>query len=65
MKKIIITAFSFFLLINLHAQNNVDRSKQPKAGPAPVISVGTPVTYKLPNGITVLQFEYLRAANFF
>ncbi|MEO8112173.1 MAG: pitrilysin family protein, partial [Ginsengibacter sp.] len=57
MKKIIITAFSFFLLINLHAQNKIDRSKQPKAGPAPVISVGIPVTYKLPNGITVLVVE--------
>lgn len=57
MKKIIITAFSFLMLVNLQAQNKIDRSKQPAAGPAPVISVGTPVTYKLPNGITVLVVE--------
>ncbi|MDQ6761170.1 MAG: insulinase family protein, partial [Bacteroidota bacterium] len=57
MKKIIITAFSFLMLVNLPAQNKVDRSKQPAAGPAPVISVGSPVTYKLPNGITVLVVE--------
>ena len=57
MKKIIITAFGFLLLLNLHAQKKIDRSKQPEAGPAPVISVGTPVTYKLNNGITVLVVE--------
>ncbi len=57
MKKIIITAFGFLLLLNLHAQKKIDRSKQPEAGPAPVISVGTPVTYRLNNGITVLVVE--------
>ncbi len=57
MKKIIITAFSFLLLLNVHAQKKVDRSKQPEAGPAPVISVSTPVTYKLANGIIVLVVE--------
>ncbi len=57
MKKIIITAFSFLLLLNVPAQKKIDRSKQPEAGPAPVISVGTPVTYKLDNGITVLVVE--------
>ncbi len=57
MKKIIITVFSFLMLVNLQAQNKIDRSKQPAAGPAPVISVGTPVTYKLSNGITVLVVE--------
>ncbi|MEO6639331.1 MAG: pitrilysin family protein [Ginsengibacter sp.] len=57
MKKSIITAFSFLMLVSVQAQNKVDRSKRPEAGPAPVISVGTPVTYKLPNGITVLVVE--------
>ncbi len=56
MKKIIITAFSFLVILNADAQK-IDRSKQPEAGPAPVISVGTPVTYKLNNGITVLVVE--------
>ncbi len=57
MKKIIITAFSFLVILNIHAQKKIDRSKQPEAGPAPVVSVGTPVTYKLGNGITVLVVE--------
>lgn len=57
MKKIIITAFSFLVILNTHAQKKVDRSKQPEAGPAPVISVSTPVTYKLANGIIVLVVE--------
>lgn len=35
----------------------VDRTKQPKPGPAPVITIGDPVIYKLDNGITVLVVE--------
>ena len=57
MKKTIITAFSFLVILNTNAQQKIDRTKQPDAGPAPVISVGTPVTYKLGNGITVLVVE--------
>ncbi|MEO8568170.1 MAG: hypothetical protein ABI419_03515, partial [Ginsengibacter sp.] len=57
MKKIIITAFSFLVILNTNAQQKIDRTKQPEAGPAPVISVGSPVTYKLGNGITVLVVE--------
>ncbi len=56
MKKIIITAFSFLSILNTDAQK-IDRTKQPDAGPAPVISFGSPVTYKLSNGITVLVVE--------
>jgi len=40
----------------LQAQS-VDRSKPPKPGPAPVIKIDDPVTYKLANGITVLVVE--------
>ena len=35
----------------------IDRSQKPKPGPAPVIKVADPVTYKLSNGITVLVVE--------
>jgi len=35
----------------------IDRSKQPKPGPAPILSIKDPVTYKMPNGITVLIVE--------
>lgn len=39
------------------AQVTIDRSKQPKAGPAPVLTIKDPVIYKMPNGITVLVVE--------
>jgi len=35
----------------------VDRSKPPKAGPAPIIKIDNPVITKLTNGITVLVVE--------
>ncbi|MEO6221057.1 MAG: pitrilysin family protein [Ginsengibacter sp.] len=57
MKKLIIIIFGLLVVLNISAQPKVDRSKQPEAGPAPVISVATPVTYKLANGITVLVVE--------
>ncbi len=56
MKKIIISIFSLLMIVQTQAQK-IDRSKQPEAGPAPTISVGEPVTYKLSNGITVLVVE--------
>ena len=55
---------NIFLLICLSfsmgmagAQVKIDRSKQPKAGPAPIITFKDPSTYILPNGITVLVVE--------
>ena len=57
MNKIFITACAFLLAINVNGQVKIDRTKQPDAGPAPVISIGTPVSYKLSNGITVLVVE--------
>jgi len=45
------------LLQAAQAQTTLDRSKQPKAGPAPVLSIKDPVVYKMPNGMTVLIVE--------
>lgn len=44
------------MLQNVQAQT-IDRSQQPKPGPAPVITIKDPVIYKMPNGITVLVVE--------
>ena len=45
-----------FLMQHAQAQT-IDRSRQPKAGPAPVLTIKDPVIYKLPNGITILVVE--------
>lgn len=55
MRKILLIITTALLLQNGYAQ--IDRTKPPKAGPAPVIKIGDPVVYKLPNGITVLVVE--------
>jgi Predicted Zn-dependent peptidases len=57
MKKIVIAAMSLLLVLNSSAQVKIDRTKPPKAGPAPVIAINDPVIYKLPNGITILVAE--------
>lgn len=54
MKKIIIYTLALFPLIAL-AQ--VDRTTAPKAGPAPVIKIGSPATFILPNGLKVFVVE--------
>lgn len=56
MKKIlsIIIAAAFFTM-NANAQ--IDRSKPPKPGPAPVIQFKDPAIFTLPNGLTVLVVE--------
>lgn len=56
MKKIYIATLGMFIMITSMAQK-IDRTKPPAAGPAPVLSIGEPVTYKLKNGITVLVVE--------
>ncbi|KQS41493.1 pitrilysin family protein [Pedobacter sp. Leaf194] len=56
MKKIFIIAAISLLAQGISAQT-IDRSKKPKPGPAPVITVADPVIYKLANGITVLVVE--------
>ncbi|MEO8403961.1 MAG: pitrilysin family protein [Chitinophagaceae bacterium] len=55
MKKIVSIVIAFFFFQHAFAQ--IDRSKAPKAGPAPVITIGNPVIYKLANGMTILVVE--------
>lgn len=57
MKKLLIIALGVMMAAPSFAQKKVDRSKQPAPGPAPVIHIGDPVIYKLPNGMTVLVVE--------
>jgi len=57
MKKYIMIAAGALLLQVAQAQTTLDRSKQPKAGPAPVLTIKDPVVYKMPNGMTVLLVE--------
>ncbi|MFC3561902.1 M16 family metallopeptidase [Pedobacter jamesrossensis] len=56
MKKLFIIAVVSLLAQGISAQT-IDRSQKPKPGPAPVITIGDPVIYKLANGITVLVVE--------
>ncbi|WP_316735133.1 insulinase family protein [Pedobacter aquatilis] len=56
MKKLFIIAAVSLLAQGISAQT-IDRSQKPKPGPAPVITIGDPVIYKLANGITVLVVE--------
>src|SRR5436305_8914424 len=57
MKKILIAVICSLLMIDATAQATIDRTKQPKPGPAPVISFADPVMYNMQNGITVLVVE--------
>lgn len=56
MKKLFIIAVVSLLAQGISAQT-INRSQKPKPGPAPVITIGDPVIYKLANGITVLVVE--------
>ena len=57
MKKIFIIALSVLFFLNGFAQIKIDRTKKPKAGAAPVISIKDPAIFNLPNGMTVLVVE--------
>lgn len=57
MKKIIYSLFFAAAAIASHAQTTVDRTKPPKPGPAPAIQFASPVTFTLPNGMTILVVE--------
>lgn len=57
MKKILSFAIASFICYQTSAQVNIDRTKQPTPGPAPIITIADPVTYKLANGITLLVVE--------
>ena len=57
MKKIFSLALILFSFQLSNAQTTVDRTKQPKPGPPPVISIKDPAMFKLKNGVTVLVVE--------
>lgn len=46
-----------FLFATTISQAQLDRSKPPKAGPAPTINIGDYETYTLPNGLKVIVVE--------
>jgi len=56
MKNNIVTFIAVFL-ISIGAQAQLDRSVQPKAGPAPKIQLGKPQTFNLKNGMKVMVVE--------
>lgn len=55
MKKIIFIAILLASCISMQAQ--VDRTIQPKAGPAPKVNLSKPKSFVLPNGLTLLVVE--------
>ena len=55
MKNYLYLSITIFLGLFVNAQ--VDRTQQPKSGPAPVIQLEEPVEFKLENGMTVLIVE--------
>ncbi len=58
MKKIFLFVLGALVFMASDAQiKKIDRSKKPKAGPAPVINIKDPVIFKLSNGLTVLVVE--------
>lgn len=57
MKKYILIAAGALLMQYAQAQTTINRSKQPKPGPAPVLTLKDPVIYKMQNGVTVLIVE--------
>lgn len=56
MKKIFSILF-LGLLATVVSQAQIDRSQQPKPGPAPAVKLGKPQQFKLNNGLTVLVVE--------
>lgn len=56
MKTKITTLIALFL-ISLGVNAQIDRSQQPKAGPAPTINLGKPQTFELKNGLKVMVVE--------
>lgn len=57
MKRLFYILTATLITYQVSAQTKVDRSKQPKPGAAPVITIKDPVIFTLPNGITVLVVE--------
>ncbi|HSQ45437.1 MAG TPA: pitrilysin family protein, partial [Lutibacter sp.] len=56
MKNKFIALITLFLL-SIGATAQIDRSQQPKAGPAPAIQLGKPQTFELKNGLKVMVVE--------
>ncbi len=57
MNKILLFILGAILTLNGFSQKKIDRSKQPKPGPAPVITIKDPVIFNLDNGMTILVVE--------
>ena len=57
MKKILSFVLIAFTATLAFGQNNIDRSKVPTPGPAPVVTIKDPVIFKLKNGMTILVVE--------
>ena len=55
--KIKILSIFIMCLMVMGAQAQIDRSKQPEAGPAPKINLGKPKTFKLKNGLQIMVVE--------
>lgn len=56
MKRYLLSIIGIMILHSVQAQV-IDRSHQPAAGPAPVLTLKDPVISRLPNGITLLVVE--------
>jgi predicted Zn-dependent peptidase len=52
-----ITTLIALFLISLGVTAQIDRTQQPKAGPAPIINLGKPQTFELKNGLKVMVVE--------
>jgi len=52
-----ITTLIALFLISLGVNAQIDRTQQPKAGPAPKINLGKPETFELKNGLKVMVVE--------
>ena len=52
-----IIAFAALLFLSFSVNAQIDRSKQPKAGPAPKINIEEPESFTLDNGLKVLVVE--------
>ncbi len=57
MKKITLSLAAFSLFLSAGAQQTFDRSIRPKAGPAPVVSIGKSESFTLSNGLKVFVVE--------
>ncbi len=57
MKKITLSLAAFSLFLSAGAQQAFDRSVRPKAGPAPVVTIGKSESFTLANGMKVFVVE--------